>query len=39
MVALAGWQLTAGGLVLLVPALLIDGVPSGIDGPAVGGYL
>jgi probable blue pigment (indigoidine) exporter len=38
-VALAGWQLTAGGLVLLVPALIIDGVPAGIDGPAVGGYL
>ncbi|HIW90312.1 MAG TPA: DMT family transporter [Candidatus Corynebacterium avicola] len=38
-VALAGWQLTAGGLVLLAPALLIDGVPSGIDAPAVGGYL
>lgn len=38
-VALAGWQLTAGGLVLLAPALVIDGVPAGIDGPAVGGYL
>ncbi|SJN39565.1 Permease of the drug/metabolite transporter (DMT) superfamily [Mycetocola reblochoni REB411] len=37
--AVAGWQLTAAGLVLLVPALLIDGVPSGIDGAAVAGYL
>lgn len=37
--ALAGWQLGAGGLVLLVPALVIDGVPPGIDGPAVAGYL
>lgn len=36
---LAGWQLTAGGLVLLVPALAIDGVPADIDGPAVVGYL
>jgi probable blue pigment (indigoidine) exporter len=38
-VGLAGWQLTAGGLVLLLPALLIDGVPPGIDGRAVAGYL
>lgn len=38
-VALAGWQLTAGGLVLLVPALLIEGAPSHIDAPALGGYL
>lgn len=34
----AGWQLTAAGLVLLPLALLIDGVPPGIDGPAVVGY-
>ncbi|MFD4291866.1 EamA family transporter [Rhodococcus sp. NPDC058505] len=38
-VGLAGWQLTAAGLVLLVPALAIDGIPEGIDGPAVAGYL
>lgn len=38
-IGLAGWQLTAGGLVLLLPALLIDGVPVGIDAPAVAGYL
>lgn len=37
-IALAGWQLAAGGLVLLLPALLIDGVPAGIDGPAILGY-
>lgn len=36
---LAGWQLGAAGVVLLVPALLIDGVPAGIDAPAVAGYL
>lgn len=36
---LAGWQLTAGGLVLLVPTLLFEGVPAGIDLPAAGGYL
>lgn len=37
-VGLAGWQLTAGGLVLLLPALLIDGVPADIDGVAWLGY-
>lgn len=37
--ALAGWQLTAGGLVLIGPALLVEGVPSGVDGPAVAGYV
>jgi probable blue pigment (indigoidine) exporter len=34
----AGWQLTAGGLVLLPLALLGEGVPAGIDAPAVLGY-
>lgn len=38
-IGLAGWQLTAAGLVLLAPALLIDGIPAGIDPPAVAGYL
>ncbi len=38
-IALAGWQLTAGGLVLLVPTLAIEGTPQQIDAPAVGGYL
>lgn len=37
-IGLAGWQLTAGGLVLLLPALLVDGIPTGIDAPAVLGY-
>lgn len=36
--AIAGWQLTAGGLVLLLPALLIDGVPPVIDTKAWLGY-
>ncbi|WUX26811.1 EamA family transporter [Streptomyces sp. NBC_01438] len=38
-VGFAGWQLTAGGLVLLAPALIIEGVPGGVDGRAVAGYL
>lgn len=37
-VALAGWQLAAAGIVLLLPALLVDGMPAGIDGPAMVGY-
>lgn len=37
-VGYAGWQLTAGGLVLLVPALALEGVPAGIDVGAVLGY-
>lgn len=37
-VGLAGWQLTAAGLVLLGPAMIIDGVPADIGGPAVIGY-
>jgi len=36
--SLAGWQLTGAGLLLVVPALLIDGVPTGIDATAVAGY-
>lgn len=35
----AGWQLTAGGLVLLVPTLALEGVPAAIDAAAVGGYV
>ncbi|MFG2597353.1 EamA family transporter [Streptomyces sp. NPDC048462] len=38
-VGFASWQLTAGGLVLLAPALLVEGVPGGVDGRAVAGYL
>lgn len=35
----AGWQLTAGGLVLLPLTLLTEGVPADIDGRAALGYL
>lgn len=38
-VAYAGWQLTAGGLLLLPVTLLVEGVPATIDGAAVLGYL
>lgn len=34
----AAWQLVAGGLVM-APAAIAEGVPAGIDAPAVGGYL
>ena len=37
--ALAAWQLTAGGLLLLPLTLLGEGVPARIDGGALGGYL
>ena len=37
-VGLAGWQLTAAGLILLLPALVIDGIPPGIDAAALAGY-
>lgn len=36
---LAGWQLTAGGLVLLIPTFAVEGVPPHIDGRGVAGYL
>lgn len=35
---LAGWQLTAGGLVLTPIALIFEGLPSALDARAVGGY-
>ncbi|KQR38531.1 EamA family transporter [Microbacterium sp. Leaf159] len=38
-VAYAGWQLTAGGLVLLPLTLLLEGVPDTIDGGSVLGYV
>ena len=38
-IAYAGWQLTAGGIVILPLALLLEGVPAEIDGSAVLGYL
>ncbi|MEU6376567.1 EamA family transporter [Streptomyces sp. NPDC046909] len=37
--ALTGWQLTAGGLLIAPLALLIEGAPPALDGRAVGGYL
>ncbi|RDI61689.1 EamA family transporter [Nocardia pseudobrasiliensis] len=38
-VAFTGWQLTAGGLMLLPLALLVEGAPPAMDVPAIGGYL
>ncbi|MGO1908637.1 MAG: EamA family transporter [Brevibacterium linens] len=38
-VGFAGWQLSAGGLVLLVPTLAFEGVPAQIDAAGLGGYL
>ncbi|MGO2096430.1 MAG: EamA family transporter [Candidatus Microbacterium stercoravium] len=35
---IAGWQLAGGGVVLIIPALVIDGVPADIDGRAIAGY-
>jgi probable blue pigment (indigoidine) exporter len=34
-----GWQLTAGGLLLLPVSLLAEGAPPALDGRAVAGYL
>jgi probable blue pigment (indigoidine) exporter len=36
---LTAWQLTAGGLLLVPVALLVEGSPPALDGHAVGGYL
>lgn len=38
-VAYAGWQLTAGGLVLLPLALFFEGTPPTVDGGAALGYV
>ncbi|TDC92936.1 EamA family transporter [Actinomadura sp. 7K507] len=37
--AFTGWQLTAGGLLLLPLALLVEGAPPALDGHAIAGYL
>ncbi|MEU9479224.1 EamA family transporter [Streptomyces sp. NPDC048191] len=37
--ALAGWQLTVGGLLLLPLTLAVEGVPQRIDAGAASGYL
>jgi probable blue pigment (indigoidine) exporter len=39
MLTLVSWQLVVGGLVLLPVALLVEGPPPAIDGPALGGFL
>ncbi|MBT2485703.1 MULTISPECIES: EamA family transporter [unclassified Microbacterium] len=38
-IAYAGWQLTAGGVLLLPVTLTVEGVPSTVDGAAILGYL
>ncbi|WP_353111386.1 EamA family transporter [Microbacterium sp.] len=38
-VGYAGWQLTAGGLVLLPAVLLFEGAPTSVSPTGVGGYL
>ena len=38
-IAYAGWQLSAGGLLLLPLTLLVEGTPASIDSGAVLGYL
>ncbi|WP_328871412.1 EamA family transporter [Streptomyces sp. NBC_00287] len=37
--ALAGWQLTVGGLLIAPVAFLVEGAPPALDARAVGGYL
>ncbi|GAA3884062.1 EamA family transporter [Streptomyces lacrimifluminis] len=37
--ALTGWQLTAGGLLIAPLALLVEGAPPALDGRAAAGYL
>lgn len=37
-IGLAGWQLTSAGLLLAIPALILDGVPEHIDASAWAGY-
>ncbi|MER6073141.1 EamA family transporter [Streptomyces sp. NPDC001817] len=37
--ALTGWQLTAGGLLIAPLAVLAEGAPPALDARAVGGYL
>lgn len=37
MLTLVSWQLVVGGLVLTPVALLVEGAPPALDGPAIGG--
>ncbi|WP_082599550.1 DMT family transporter [Nocardioides sp. Root151] len=39
LLTLTAWQLVAGGLLLLPVALLVEGAPPRVDGPAVLGFL
>jgi probable blue pigment (indigoidine) exporter len=39
LLAFTGWQLTAGGLLLVPVALLVEGAPPAVDLPAVAGFL
>ena len=39
LLTLTAWQLVAGGAVLLPVALLVEGRPPAVDGPAVAGFL
>ncbi|GAA1127779.1 DMT family transporter [Nocardioides aquiterrae] len=39
LITFTGWQLVAGGLVLLPVALVVEGAPPPLDLPAVGGFL
>ena len=39
LLAFTGWQLVAGGLVLIIPTLALEGVPSHLSAANVGGYL
>lgn len=38
LITFTGWQLTAGGLVLLPPALVVEGLPGAITWTNVGGF-
>lgn len=38
-IGFASWQLSAGGFVLLLPTLLVEGIPTRIDAPGITGYL
>lgn len=39
LVPFTGWQLTWGGLVLLIPMILVEGLPSSLTMPNLAGYL
>jgi probable blue pigment (indigoidine) exporter len=39
LLAFTGWQLVAGGLALLVPALVFEGLPSSLTAMNIAGYL